>query len=232
MTPKKVYRYLLLAFVAGLVLSVFIVRYASNWLTASSLELTQLRAEVSSLEEKRTDLNQAKQTLTEKESAIEIMNKVIPVDKDQARIVKEIYLIADKAGVTIDSVGFPASTLGSALVKPTVPAPADATTQNQNAASPTQETPKPVSKSISQATPLKDIPGVQSIELSLGAIRGKTLPVGTNGVKYAEMMSFIRQIERNQRTIQIRSLGIEQASIVDGEQAYTLTLTLVIFIRA
>jgi hypothetical protein len=235
MNAKKMYKYLLLIFIGGLVLSVWIVRYASSQLTSTSSELTGLRSDISGLELKREGLEKAKVVMADNAYTIERLAKVVPADKDQARVVGEIYSIADKAGVNIDSVGFPASTLGSQAVR--VASPADTTTTNATASSSTSSSatatpPAPApQKIISQATPLKDIPGVQSIELSLGAINSKSLPPAS-GVRYSEMLSFIRQLERNERATQITAIGIGQDKVVNGEPTFSLTVSLTIFIQS
>lgn len=224
MTAKKVYKYLLIAFALGLVTSVLLLRYANNWLTEISGDLTSLRTDVEQLEQKRLGLEEAKKTLNEKQSDIETLAMVIPTDKDQARIIKEIYQIAAQSGISIDSVGFPASTLGTQTIAPpaatTPPATDDGTTTTAPAAP----------KAVSQATPVKEIPGVQSIELTIGTINSLTLPSGA-GVRYDEMITFLKLLERNQRTIQIRSIGIGQR-VTGGEQTYNLDVSLTIFIRA
>lgn len=235
MSAKKMYRYLLLVFVGGLALSLWIVRYASSQLAATSTELTSLRTDIANLEQKRTNLEKAKIVMADNAYTIEKLSKVVPTDKDQAKVVGEIYAIADKAGITIDSVGFPASTLGSQAVKAAPPAAtgtntSTSATSSSTSGTSTQATPAP-QKSISQATPLKDIPGIQAIELSLGTINSKSLPVGS-GVRYSEMMSFIRQIERNQRATQITAIGIGQDKVVNGEPTFNLTISLTIFIQS
>lgn len=224
MNAKKMHKFLLLIFVGGLALSIWIVRYANAQLAATSADLTTLRTDIANLEHKREGLQKAKVILANNEDTLDTLSKVIPEDKDQAKIVKEIYSIADKAGVSIESVGFPASTLGSPAAKVATPAISNGTTTDGSK-------PATPQKSISQATPLKDIPGIQAIELSIGAISSKTLPLGS-GVRYSELMSFIRQIERNQRAIQITALGIGQGQIVNGEQTFTLTISLTIFVRS
>lgn len=229
MNAKTMHKYLLLLFVGGLGLSAWIVRSASIQLTATSSELSTLRNDISNLERKREGLEKAKVVLADNAHTLSTLSKVVPEDKDQAKIVEEIYAIAEKAGVTIDSVGFPASTLGSQTTVKAAPT----TTQDPAAAgsaTSTTATPAP-QKNISQATPLKDIPGIQSIALSIGAINSKSLPAGS-GVRYSELMSFIRQIERNERAIQITALGIGQDKSVNGEPTFSLTISLTIFVRS
>jgi hypothetical protein len=215
-------------FVAGLGFSGWLVKSASTQLTNSSSELSTLRKEIADLDKKREGLEKAKVVLADNTSTLLTLSKVIPVDKDQAKIVEEIYAIADNAGVTIDSVGFPASTLGNQAAKPTATATTQGTTTPSGSTPTTTATPQ---KSISQATPLKDIPGVQSIELSIGAINSKSLPP-SSGVRYAELMSFIRQIERNERAIQITAIGIGQDKVVNNEPTFSLTISLTIFVKS
>jgi len=234
MNPKKAYRYILAVFVLGIAGSGWLVQYASTWLTESSVELTSLRSEVQQLEQKRISLEDAKLTLNVERKAIDTLSKVIPTDKDQARIVKEIYQIAAQSGLSIDSVGFPASTLGNQTAPATTVTATPATTGSDKPANSADAAATPVPtppKSISQATPVKDIPGVQSIDLTIGTINSVTLPPAT-GVRYNEMIAFMKLIERNQRTIQIRSLGIGQGEVVNGEATFNLDIALTIFIRA
>lgn len=225
MTAKKLHRYLQVLFLGGLVFSVFIVKYAVDWLTESSKELTTLRVEVAGMDKKQADLEKAKKTLSDKADEVSTLSMVLPEDKDQARIVQELYAIASQANVTIDSVGFPSSTLGAITPKPVTPVEAPTSTPTPT---PATEQPKPV-KTISQATPVKEIPGVQSIELSIGTITSKDASI--KGVRYEEMMSLIRLIERNRRTMQIRSIGIGQSETVTGSPTYNLTLSIVIYIQ-
>lgn len=236
MNPKKFHRYFVLLFVATVAFSIFILRYASTWLTESSQELMLIRGEIAQLNQDQQDLDKAKKQLNNNALAIETLAMVLPSEKDQARVVEELNAIADLANVKIDSIGFPSSTLGSqSAPKPAAAAATTDTTtssaQNSTSAS-TSSTAAPATKptaSVSQATPVKEIPGVQSIELSIGTITSKDQSI--KGVRYDEMMRFIRLIERNRRTMQIRSIGIGQTESNGGEPSYNLTLSVVIFIQ-
>lgn len=219
MTAKKLHLYLMIVFFASVLGSIYLVRYAANWLTSSSTELSTLRQEVTVLEKNWTNLEKAKKLLADRKTEVETLSYVLPEEKDQARVVKEIYAIADQANVAIDSVGFPSSTLGSVTKKP-------APTTNQDGAS--SEAPK--NTAVSQATPLKNIPGVQEIELSIGSITSKD-PLVTRGIRYEEMDRLLRLIERNRRLMQIKSIGIGQVQNPGGLSTYELTLSIVIYIQ-
>lgn len=228
MNAKSAYRYLLLTFVAGIGLSAWIVRYASIQLASTSTELVSLHQDIANLEHRRDSIEKAEVVLADNSDTVATLSKVVPDDKNQATVVSELYAIADKAGISIDSVGFPASTLGSQPAKPTASSTSTNTTPSGGTVSTSPSIPQ---TSISQATPLKDIPGVQSIALSIGAINSKSLPAGS-GVRYSEMMSFIRQLERNERAIQITALGIGQDKVVNGEATFSLTISLTIFVKS
>jgi hypothetical protein len=231
MTPKTLNKYLLVLFAAGIILSGYIVRYASGWLAGSSNELANLRKDVYILEQKDKHLQVMKNFIASHGAEANILNEVLPSTKDQAKIVRELDSIADKANITIDSVGFPSSSLGSAPIK----APVVATEPNAKPGDTQQAAdiaPKIVPKIISQATPLKDIAGVQSIPITLGTIKSKNLPVGATGLRYDDMIAFIRELERNQRIMQTSSIEIGQNSSPNGEKLYTLTISLAVFLRS
>ena len=229
MTAKKINRYLVFGFIGGLILSGFMLNYAANWLTESSVELTSLRTEVAQLDKKRADLDIASQVLSDQQVSIETLEKVVPTEKDQARVIKELYAIAAQAGISIESVGFPASTLGSEAPKP-APTTTTDPAQTQNSQDTSQQTTQKAPTSISQATPVKDIPGLQSIEITLGTLNSTSLPVNS-GVRYSEMISFIRLVEHNQRTMQIKSIGITQRTPINGEAVFNLDIALTIYVR-
>jgi hypothetical protein len=231
MNIQKVHKIFLLIFVASIVASAFIVRTAANWLTQSSSELNSIRGELSDLSTKLENIDRQKKVLATQASSVSTLSFVLPKEKDQARALKEIEAIANQANVTIESVGFPSSTLGSAQTvapKTTADTTAPSTTSGTSTGATATPTPSKPTKVVSQATPLKDIPGVQSIELSIGAINSKDTSI--KGVRYDEMLSLLKLIERNRRTMQIRSIGIGQTETAAGK-TYSLTLSIVIFIQ-
>jgi HAMP domain-containing protein len=226
MNARTFNKFLLAGFAVAIVTSFLLLRYANNWLTASSTELSTLRSEVAALEIKQNDLNLAKATLVDQKNERQTLDLVLPTNKDQSRLIQELTSIAATAGVSINSISFPTSTLGT-QVKTSAPAPADTTTDQTT----TQTAPAtPKAATISQATPIKEIPGVQAIDITIGQINSVGLPAG-GGVRYSEMMQFIRLIERNQRSIQIKSIGISSATAPSGEPLYSLDVALTTFVR-
>ncbi len=225
MNAKKFNRYLTIAFVLGLVLSFGILYYAVAWLTKSSEELTQLRTDTLLAEKKRDSIEEAQRILRGSAENAAILSQVLPTDKDQAHLISQLNSLASQANIQLDSIGFPASTLGNQTPRP-------ATTPQQNTTSDgtatTQTTTPAAPKTISQATPVKEIPGVYSIEVTLGSIRSKD---ADRGLRYDEMINFLRLLERNQRTIQTRSISIGQTATDSGEIRFTLDVSLSVFIR-
>ena len=228
MTINRLYKYLVALFIFGIILSGYLVHYASGWLENSSQDLAKLRTDVYVLTEKSKYLDTEKRYLDSHSPEINTLDSVLPKDKDQAKVIKQLESIADKSGIKFDSISFPTSSLGSStqIAKPTTTD--SATTNNTNIS---EAPPKP-SKVISQATPLKDIPGVQTIEITLGALSSKDSKPGA-GMRYPEMISFIKQLERNQRIIQTQSIQIGQApSNNKGEPMYILTVSITVFLRS
>jgi hypothetical protein len=220
-TSKKLHLYLLILVALTLLFSFYIVSYSSGWLSDSSKDLTALREELLGLERKQLDLEIAKKTLKENGSVVDNLKLVLPSEKEQARVVQEIESIADTANVTISSVGFPSSTLGSAAVSAPKP---------QNSEPQAEVKPATTPETVSQAEPIKEIPGVQSINITIGTISSKDPSI--KGVRYDEMMSLIRLFERNRRTMQIQSIDIGQnPNSSDGPATYTLSLSMLIFIQ-
>jgi cell division septation protein DedD len=231
MNAKKLNKYLLVLFVFGLGLSGYIVKYASGWLESNSGELAKLKTDVYVLEQKNIHLDSTRKFLSSHTSEINTLNEVLPTSKDQAKIIKQLDSITEKANVTIESVSFPSSSLGSAPPKVAPATPAETTTNTPATGQKPEEAPKPTPKIISQATPLKDIAGVQTISITLGAINSKNLPEGASGLRYEDMIAFIKELERNQRIMQTSSIEIGQRTL-NKERYYTLTISLAVFLRS
>jgi hypothetical protein len=130
-----------------------------------------------------------------------VATSVIPNDKDQAEAVLEINQLAQAAGISISSITFPSSTLGS---------------KTSAAAS--------ASKAISQAVPVPGIPGLYSLELTITPQVGASTPTDKQ-VTYAKMLDFLNRIENNRRTAQISQVNIEPNG---GQINFTLVLNIFI----
>jgi hypothetical protein len=90
-----------------------ILKTHSDVLVSKKLENTLLEQEQTALRQARNDLNEYAQLKN-------IAKQVVPQEKDQAKTVREIIALANKAGVDIGSITFPASNLGDDKNKATI----------------------------------------------------------------------------------------------------------------
>jgi len=144
-----------------------------------------------------------------------VASSVIPNDKDQVQAVIEIEQIAQAAGIGIQSITFPSSTLGvgSASSTAAVPATASSATTSTGA--------------ISQAVPVSGIPGLYSLQLTINPSNGQDIPPSQQ-VTYAKMLDFLNRIENNRRTAQISQVNIQPGT---GNLPLNFNLVLNIFIK-
>ena len=123
-----------------------------------------------------------------------IAKSVVPQDKDQAEAVREIVNIAAANGVSLSTISFPASNLGSLN--------AQATT---------------TTTSLSQLQPVKNIPGVYQLQISVVGDPNKP-------VAYDKFISFLAALERNRRTAQVSTISIQPNLANRNLLTFTLSL--------
>lgn len=192
--------------------------YTNIWLTKKSDHLVELKLDTVGLEQQQKVNLQAAKDLKNYESTRVLLEKIVPKSKDQAKTIGELLKIAEEIGVTIRTITFPASELGNSGATQTVvgTTPSAAAT-NSNA--------------ITQAKPVPNIPGLLGIEVSLSQIDRKGGSSGT-GVTYKQLLGFLEAVEKNRRTLQIKTLQIlplkNATGVVSG---YSLSLTMNIFVK-
>lgn len=198
--------------------SVALTFYANRWLTTKAQELVGLKLDTAALEAKQ-DMNQkAAEELEKYSGAANIVEKVVPKSKDQAKAVAELLEIGRENDFSINSITFPASDLGSTSQKPV-------------AGTTGQATAAPSSSAISQAKPVEGIPNVLGIEVALGQFTGPDTISG-NGISFTQLIGFLESIEKNRRTMQIKSLSVTPLTTTSGKlPGYSLTVTINIFVK-
>lgn len=77
---------------------------------AQTVRDARLRSMV--LEEKQNQLGKARSDIQKFVELAEIAKSIVPQDKDQARTVREIVRLAEKNGIKLGAITFPASSLG------------------------------------------------------------------------------------------------------------------------
>lgn len=208
MTPKKVFLSML-----GLVLlsslSIIAVSYLGvNELKKQSRQLVDLKATNLALENQQIELAKANQNIKKYENLEELTQAIIPQDKDQAKAVREIIVLASESNIAIKSVTFPASNLGAKV-------------PSQKSES-TEVPTKPAENPISQAKPVPGIKSLYSLEATFMPERD---------VSYYNFIEFLSKLEKNRRTSQVNRIKIEPKSSTNNDPKISFILTINIFLK-
>jgi hypothetical protein len=210
MSPSK-RLYLTLIGVIGLLLAGLIGgAYGTNTLLSSrAVKLTSLKAKSLALAQEQLSLINAKKDIKTYASLEQIAQSVVPEDKDQAEAVREIVNIAAANNVSLASINFPASTLGTSSSGSTTATttPSASTSANANSS---------INK-FSQLLPVKSIAGVYDLQITV-----KSDP--NQPVQYNAFISFLSALEHNRRTAQISTITLEPNSSNPGLLTFSLTL--------
>lgn len=201
MTSKQVY-FTMMSVVVLLGLGVVTSAYIGDHLLQSrSDKLVKLKLANAVLTKQQDSLKQVKNDIAKYSTLNKEAQAIVPQDKDQAQAVRELVKIASKTGVSLSSITFPASSLGSSNGKAT-------TSKSQT--------------SLSQVQPVKGLSGTYSMELTV-AQQDTTSPV-----PYTSFVNFLNQLEHNRRTAQVTSINIQPSTSNAGLINFTLTLNLYI----
>lgn len=208
MSSKRLY-YILSAVVLLLIVGLAAGTYGINkLLTQKSAELAELKAKDEALDMEQVSLAKAKKDLQSYAELEKIAKAVVPQDKDQAQTVREIANIAASNGISLASITFPASTLGS-NVKPGTSA------GNTSTPSPTSGGAK--TGALSQLQAVKNIPGVYSLLITVQSDPDAPVP-------YSRFVNFLNDLEHNRRTAQVNTISITPAPKNRDLLSFNLTL--------
>lgn len=207
-----------LVLIAGLILSTIaffgVAFYGLSVLDGKSRSLVNLKVQSQAGYNQLANLVQSKKEVEKYAYFKSVAQTVIPNDKNQAQAVLEINQMASDSGISIQSITFPASTLGTGAAAAT-PAQKDATSASAAQAA------------LTQAKPVTGIPGLYSLELTITPESGKDVSADQQ-VTYAKMLDFLKRIENNRHTAQISQVSIQPAS---DSTALSFTLVINIFIK-
>jgi len=143
MSSKQLY-FAMLAIIGLLVIGLLGGAYASNKiLLTESNHLVGSRLQAAVLDQEQEQLVTAKQEIKKYQDLATIADSVVPQDKDQAQAVQQIVNIANANGITLSSIKFPSSSLGST-----------GTTTSKQAL-------------LSQLVPVKGISGVYDLQITV-----------------------------------------------------------------
>jgi len=206
---NRTFRLILAGSLALLCLAFLIVTFKGiSLLEKKSNDMVQLKAQSQKAQSQLNNLQIAKKEVQKYSYFKAVASNVIPGDKDQAQAVLEVYQIASQSGIALQSVTFPASTLG-------VSGTESATGTGASKAA------------VTQAKPVAGIPGLYSLELTITPQVGNNVPVSQQ-VTYAKMLDFFKRIENNRRTAQITRIDIQPAQ---GNSGLSFVLTINVFIK-
>jgi len=204
---KKFYYIMLGIFCLSIVGGGGMLVLANSMLTKRSQNVVNLKLQSTEVEAQLTAYQAAKRDVDTYSYLNDIINSALPQDKDQARTVREIFLLAQQSGITIKSIQFPSSTLGGKTGA-------------------TVTTPGAAAGAVTQAKPVAGLTGVYSLEaIVTPAADGKD-----NIVTYAELISFLQKIESNRRAMQVANVQLNPLG-QNATDSISFILTLNIFIK-
>lgn len=222
MNPGKRLHYILLASIGLLLIGLAAGAYGANaLLTSRADKLTALKAKSQAQAQEQISFINAKKEIKQYAGLQKITQAVVPADKDQAQAVREIVNIAAANGVSLTSITFPASTLGAGISgnstgsagTPAQAAPAAGSSKTESGAG---------TGKLSQVTPVKNIPGVYSLLITVQSDSSKPVP-------YHSFISFLSALEHNRRTAQINTIILQPKA--NNRDLLTFTLTLNEYIK-
>lgn len=206
-----------LLLIAGLImlvaLFIAVMFLGLSVLSSKSHSLVNLKAQSQADDKELLNLEQAKKDVAKYSYFKVVAKSVIPNDKDQAEAVSEIFQFAQQAGIRIQNITFPTSSLGLSTA-------ALGTTQDATA-------PASASTAITQAKPVTGVSGLYSLELTISPQTGNDVPSSLQ-VTYPKILSFLKSIEDNRRTAQITQVIIQPPSSADQSLSFTLTTNIFI----
>lgn len=201
MNSKKAF-YILVAAISVLILVAgFLTYQAKTVLTTKGDELADLKAQSAVFNDREEALNQAKIDIIRYAELEKIAKAIVPQEKDQARTVRELTLIAEQTGVPIASIQFPASALGEV---------------QRGAAR------KKINPATSQLTPVPGTKGLYAMEITVQSDRDTP-------IAYSNLLSFLEQLEQNRRTAHVVNLSINPEA--EDRNLVTFAVTLNVYIK-
>jgi hypothetical protein len=213
MNSRRVY-FGLLGLIGLLSIALIIGAYgANNLLAARAKTLTGLKAQSAALAQEQISFELAKKNIQKYAGLEQIAQAVVPQDKNQAQAVRQIVNIAAANGVSLGSITFPQSTLGS-----NVPG---ATAGSTSAAPATAATPPASSNNtkdkLSQLIPVPGIPGVYQQAITITSDTNKP-------ILYSQLINFLNGLEHDRRTAQVNSITIQPVSGKPNYLSFTIAL--------
>jgi len=171
-------------------------------------DLTKLKEQQLVLKNRETALVGAKQDVQDYTELENISKVIVPQEKDQARTVREIVAIAQESGVPLESITFPASTLGT--LKSSGPKASAAPSTPVGDQTKTQLTLVPGTK------------GLYAMDITIKSSAKSPVP-------YSRLITFLDKLEQNRRTAHVTNISIQPYK--DNRSLVTFTINLNVYIK-
>lgn len=229
MTPKRFHLLMIgLIFLVGIMF--FGVAYwSNNILISKSNSLVNLKATYNGLTQEQIGLIQDKKDIQKYQQLYNISRSIVPENKDQVQAVRQIVNLAAQNNIVLASITFPSSDLGNTLGTGVVPSSTQAkpvtpsTSTSKTPSSPV--TPSPTSStSLSQLSPVANIPGVYEMPITVQSSTNKG-----QQATYPELIGFLTALENNRLTALVSSINI--SPIQNSNQYFAFTLNINIYIK-
>lgn len=204
---SKRWFYALLSMVAVLIIALVGGAYGADMLLQKqSKQLVDQRLQSATLDDEQQGLVKANAEIKKYQQLGDLARSIVPQDKDQVQTVREIVKIAAANGITLNAISFPGSTLGGGA---TGSGTTTTTTTTGSAAA--------TSSTLSQLTPVKSIPGVYDLQITLQTD-------DNNAVPYNQFISFLKALENNRRTALVSSISLSPSAKNSNLLSFTLIL--------
>ena len=211
MTPKRMY-FTMLAAIFILSAAILGGAYGVQLLLQSkSDQLVSLKAKLAAFNAQQVSLVQAKKDITEYTELYNIAKAIVPENKNQAETVRQIVKLAQESSVSLGSITFPSSTLGSGAVGGSRPSTG---TTSLTPTTPKVDTNK---AALSQLTPVAGSPGVYVMQINVASDT-------TNPATYDEIITFLSALERNRLTAEVTTVNIIPSANTSSGFSFTLSV--------
>lgn len=176
--------------------------FGDHLLQQQTNKLVALKLNSKVLDEQQSALIQANKDIVKYADLEKIAKTIVPQDKDQARVVREIVGYANDTSIPVQNISFPTSNLGQSAV---------------GSASGTTTTPAPTKSLTSQLKAVEGLSGVYEMDVTVQSDTTKPVP-------FSKIVDFLKKLENNRRTAQVSSITITP----DAQNRQLLTFSIIV----
>lgn len=206
MNSKKAFYLLVAVLCLTLVGAAYMTIQGTKMIKKSGDVLLQQKLEQAALEKDEQALLQAKRDIEKYKELLQVAKSIVPQEKDQARTVRELVSLAQQSGISIESISFPASTLG----------------QKQTGMKKGSNKQQTGPEGTTQLVPVEGLSNVYAMPITVTVNEA-------NSVTYDQLLAFLGKLEQNRRTSHVTNLTITPSQ--DDRSKVTFELQLNAYIK-